>query len=370
MRVTYLVSDLGGGAGHHLLDLLRSRDPDLWDATILSEVASTSRMALPVPHEQLPEPASVRSYPFRQIFRYRQLAARFRRSDPGILHTYFFWSVLYGRMLKARGLVGRLVENRDDLGFNWGRHEYAWLAATRHLPDRVICVCEAVRDVVLEREALPEDRVRVIRNGILPEDERVSTTDAARESLRSELGIAPGDRVVGMVANYDRPVKGAADFVEMMPYVVRREPAARFLLVGEGRSGPALQARAEELGVGQRLRLTGFRSDVERIYGLMDVSVLTSYSEGLSITILESMRAGVPVVATDVGDNRELIEPGKTGQVVPAHRPDLAGAAVVELLLHPPRARCWGQAGRERARHAFDMGSVAAAYGSLYRELS
>ena len=369
MRVTYLVSDLGGGAGHHLLDLLRSRDPGLWDAQVLSEVASTSRMSLPVPHEHLPEPTGTRSYPLRQIFRYRQLAARFRQSDPGILHTYFFWSVLYGRLLKARGLVARLVENRDDLGFNWGRHEYAWLAATRHLPDRVICVCEAVRAVVVEREGLSEGKVRVIRNGIIPGSGRHDDA-AARQSLRSELGLGPADRVVGMVANFDRPVKGAADFVEMIPHVVRRVPTARFLLVGEGRSTPALRARAQELGVAERLSFTGFRADVERIYELMDASVLTSHSEGLSITILESMRAGVPVVATDVGGNRELVLPGKTGLIVPPRRPDLAGSAVAELLLHPARSRGWGREAQARVRRSFDMRTVAAAYGSLYRELT
>ena len=131
MKVTYLLSDLGGGTGHHLLDLLDERGAGSWEAKIISEVPSTSRMALPVDHLVLEPPRGPARYPLRQLLRFRQLEKLFRHDDSDILHTYFFWSIVYGRLLKARGLISRLVENREDMGFEMGPHEYAWLALTR-----------------------------------------------------------------------------------------------------------------------------------------------------------------------------------------------------------------------------------------------
>lgn len=364
MRVSYLVSDLGGGTGHHLIELLKSRPPGSWDAELVSEVPRGPRGGLTDPLTELSSPAGPPVYPIHQFARYLQLQKRYRESPPEILHTYFFWSILYGRILKARGFSRYLVENREDLGFNWGPHEYALLAATRKQPDRVICVCEAVRRTVLEREGLEPGKVVTIRNGVDLE----AGTAKDGDDLRRELGFDQSHKVVGMVANFQRPVKGVAHFLEAIPDIVAKVPSARFVLVGGGRTLDKVEAEATRLGAAPFLRITGFRTDVDRFYGIMDLSVLTSLSEGLSLTILESMRQGIPVVATRVGGNPELVEDGATGYLVPIrNRPALVDRCV--HLLKNDEARSEMSANSRTRIESFAIGGVARQYGELYRGL-
>ena len=364
--VAYLVSDLGGGTGHHLFSVLRARPKGAWTARILSEAGSTARVDCPVPLEVLPATRFTR-YPIPQVERYRLLRRRLEDDRPDIVHTYFFWSIIYGRLLKARGAAARLVENREDLGFNWGRHEYALLRLTRNIPDRIICVSEAVRERVLEKERLDPSRVVTIRNGIAPPS---SPDYEARGAIRAELGIPEASPLVGMVANFNRPVKGAAYFVDALSLVARAIPDVRFLLIGLGQNQAELQQRAEAAGVGDRLVFTGFRSDIDRFYEAMDISALTSLSEGLSITLLESMRHGVPAVATNVGGNPEVVRHGETGFLVPPRDPESFAAEVVRLLRDPDLRQRFSRRAREVVREFFFLPDVAGAYGDLYAGLS
>jgi glycosyltransferase involved in cell wall biosynthesis len=363
MKVTYLLSDLGGGTGHHLLDLLDSRSPDHWLAEIVSEVPSTSRMELPVPHLVLTVPRGPRKYPFRQLLRYRQLERLFRAEPTDLLHTFFFWSIIYGRILKARGVVKHLVENREDMGFDLGRHERAWLALTRNLPDRVICVSDAVRDSVREMEGLPESRLEVVRNGIRLD---AGGDNPELEDLRRELGITPRNRVVLMVANYDRPVKGVAEFLHAIPLVRAKVPDARFILIGTGRREAEFRTLARRLRIDDVFLMPGFRKDVRRFYHLADLSVLTSFSEGLSITLLESMRHGVPVVATDVGGNPEIVRNGRTGYLVRAGDRQGFANAVIRVLGDSGLRERFGSQARSVIEDGFDLSAVVREYGRIY----
>jgi glycosyltransferase involved in cell wall biosynthesis len=321
-------------------------------------------MVLPVKHEILTAPGGPARYPVRQLLRLRQLERRFRTTQPEILHTYFFWSILYGRLLKLRGSVRRLVENREDVGFDFGVHEVAWLSATRHLPDRVICVSEAVRQAVLQREGITPSKVVVVRNGIQPE---APSTDPRLDELREDLDIAGQNPVVMMVANYDRPVKGVTWFLDAIPAIRRAMPQARYILLGGGKRQAELRERVRRLGIEDVLRMPGFRDDVQRFYELADLSVLTSLSEGLSITILESMRHGVPVVATRVGGNPELVREGRTGFLVPPRDTERFSAAVVQLLRDRALRERFGAEAKSVVRRDFTLERVVESYAEIYR---
>ena len=364
-HVSYLLSDLGGGTGQHLFALLESRSVPSWSADIVSEVKNTARGEAPVPLTVLPQPPFLR-YPFVQAIRWHALRHLFRDRCPDILHTYFFWSIIYGRLLKAEGVIHRLVENREDMGFNWGRHEYTLLRLSRRVPDRVICVSSAIRDVVLEREGLAPNKVEIIRNGVARVAPRPPSSS---DSLKSELGIPLDAPIVGMVANFNRAVKGAVHYVDALALVARQVPNVRFLLIGLGDNRAELQARADSAGVGSQLVFTGFRDDIDRFYDLMDVAALTSLSEGLSLTILESMQQSVPVVATDVGGNREIVQDGRTGYLVPPEDPATFAARTIELLRSSVLRDEFGSNARVSVARSFDLSDVADRYGAVYREL-
>ena len=366
-RVLIAISTFGGGTGSHLVRLLETLDRTRWEPAVHCD--GQLEMTLPDDIQVFDRTRKtiVDRYPLAQLRQYRALRRTVRSVQPQILHTYFLWPILYGRLLKRAGWIQCLVENREDEGFNWSEWDYRLLRLTATLPDRIICVSEGVRGVVLEREGIDPEKVKVIPNGVpLAPEESDPVTE--REML-AELGLEPDNEVVGLVANLNRTVKGVRYFIEAAPAIVAARPRVRLLVVGEGRDRGRLEALAERLGVADRVRFTGFRSDVHRLYPLMDVSALTSLSEGLSITILESMSHGIPVVATRVGGNPELVADGETGILVPPRDPEAFAEAVIGLLANPQERRRMGVAGRERAEREFSQDQIARRYEALYDEV-
>lgn len=365
-RVVVLTDDLGGGTGNHLLGMIDRWDDDRWEVEVASTVPRTTHVEVPGRFTRLPEPAGPRAYPFRQLARFLQVRRFLRERSPDLVHAYFFWPILIGRLLRLRGLIPRLVENREDEGFNWGWHEYLWLKATRKAPDRVICVSEAVRRVAVRREGLDPGRTVVVHNGIAP---RPRTPPDRVASLREELSIPPDAPVVGLVANLNRSVKGVDRFIEAMPLILDEVPDARFVVIGRGSGLASLRRQARREGLEGRAIFPGYREDVDAFYDMMDVSVLTSLTEGLSITLLESMDHGLPVVATRVGGNPEVVVDGVTGHLVPPDRPDRFADRVVRLLRDSELRERMGKAGRARVREAFGLTRAARRYAAVYREV-
>jgi glycosyltransferase involved in cell wall biosynthesis len=367
-RVVYLTENVGGGTGNHLLSMIKRWDAARWQAEIVTQNPVSARVE---PDPTISVECVVKNrwyhrYPLGQLARLKQISRYLTENRPAVVHSYFFWSIIYGRVLKRLGKIPVLVENREDQGFDWGKKEYALLRLTRDIPDRVICVSKAVRDVVLERERLGAERVVVVHNGL--DLETVVTNDDA-SSIRFELGIEDGDLVVGMVANMNRAVKGVTFLLDAIPLIVKVVPSARFVLLGRGREEQSLKDKAKALGIESHVIFAGFRRDVGRCYEEMDVSVLTSLSEGLSITLLESMSHGLPVVATHVGGNPEVVVEGETGYLVPPRNTEAFADRVVRLLLDPILRNRMGENGRSRIAERFDLRKVAPQYLEIYREL-
>ncbi len=364
-RVLFLTDDLGGGTGNHLLSMMRHWDMDRWKAEILSRVPLTSRVVPPVPVRKLPSDGRIKWYPIPQIRSLAKVRENVSEMEPDIVHSFFFWPILFGRFLKWRGLVKVLVENREDQGFDWGFHEYAWLRFTRNLPDRIICVSDAVKQVVTARERVRDDQVAVIRNGV----EAMPETGETSAILRKELGIGEEDLVLGMVANYNRSVKGVSLFLDAVPPIVEKVPSARFLLLGRGKEEGELKEKAHSMGIDRYIIFAGYRPDIHRYYAIMDVSALTSYSEGLSITLLESMRCGLPVVATRVGGNPEVVVDGETGYLVPPGEVVTFASRATALLLNRELRKGMGEEGRRRVERHFLLRDVAKRYEEVYEGL-
>lgn len=366
-RLLIVTSDLAGGTGTHVAALTEelSRNHG-WTVRVFCHGAVGVTLPDHVALTSVSVPRVLDRLPFAQLHHLRRLRREIAAWKPDIVHCYFFWAVVYGRLLKRLGPVRRLVENREDEGFNLSPMDYRILRTTSGLPDRVICVSEGVRKVVTAAEGVSRDRATVIRNGI--RRATGSGKGAPDGGLRTELGIEKDAPVVGLVAQLNREVKGVRHFLDAVPAILEAVPTARFVVVGDGHLRPGLEARARELGVEDRVVFAGFRSDVPRFYRIMDVSALTSLSEGLSITILESMAHGVPVVATRVGGNPELVASGETGLLVPVKDTPAFARAVVSLLRDPAAARRMGRAAQRRSNE-FELSKVVARYASLYDSL-
>jgi glycosyltransferase involved in cell wall biosynthesis len=180
-------------------------------------------------------------------------------------------------------------------------------------------------------------------------------------SIRQEFGIPSDAPIVGAICRLN-PIKGVNYLVEAAGLLRDRFPEARFIVLGDGEIKPELTRRFKELGLESRAILTGFRTDTGRFLREFDVSVLPSLTEGLSNTVMESMAAGVPVVATRVGGTPEIVVDGVTGFLVEPR--DVSGLAnsIATLIEDRQFARRMGDAGR---RHILEQFSIERAVGKL-----
>ncbi|MBI3076986.1 MAG: glycosyltransferase, partial [Deltaproteobacteria bacterium] len=187
-------------------------------------------------------------------------------------------------------------------------------------------------------------------------------------AVRAELGVGPAAPLVGMIACL-KPQKDPLAFVEVARRIAERLPRARFVLAGDGRLRPAVEAAVARAGLGARLRLLGWRRDVPRLLRALDLFVLTSRWEGLPLTYLEAMATGVPIVGTAVDGAPEAVHHGEQGLLCRPGDLDAMAAGAVEILQTPALAREMAARGMARARE-FDRWKMLGAHEALYLRLA
>jgi L-malate glycosyltransferase len=215
-------------------------------------------------------------------------------------------------------------------------------AATCRLDDAHLTVSAAVR---ASMPARLRTRAEVVAHGI--DVDQVRADGAARAEVRAELGIGPDELVIGTVANF-RPVKAYPDLLDAAVRVVAARPGVRFVAVGQGPQEAEMRARHEALGLGDRMLLLGHRTDAVRVMGACDVFCLASLHEGLPVALMEALALGLPVVATDVGGIREVVDPGVEAILVRPSHPEEIAAALVELIDDEPMRAQMGAAAKRR----------------------
>ncbi len=231
------------------------------------------------------------------------------------------------------------------------------------LTDRVVCVCDASRRSLMPRAPGLGARFVTVYNGI---SEASAAAPAA--GTRASLGLAPGEHFVLTVGSLT-PQKSQDVLLDAFARTVARVPAARLFIAGEGRLEADLRARHARLGLGDRVVFLGPRLDVADPVAACDLFVLSSSREGLSVTLLEAMRAARPCVATDVGGNGEAVGDGVTGRIVPMGSAEALDAALAELLESPERLPALGAAGRARWERLFTAERMVRTTEQLYRDV-
>jgi glycosyltransferase involved in cell wall biosynthesis len=295
----------------------------------------------------------------------RTFARMVRQSNVKLIHAHEFGANTYGA-IAARMLGVPLVATVH------GR-QYFPDRATRRAAYRilshittVVAVSEDVKRLLVEVTGAAERRIRVVHNGIARWTPPAPDEIARR---RAALGIGADERIVGVVGSL-YGVKGHRYLLDAAPQILRTQPATRFVIVGRGERETELRAHAVALGLGERVRFLGFRTDVRDLLSLFDVFALPSLSEGLSIALLEAMAAARPVVATRVGGNPELITDGETGLLVPAGDSPRLADAVTRLLQHEREARRLGENAMHRVTRRFGVDKMVEGYQAIYaREL-
>ena len=241
------------------------------------------------------------------------------------------------------------------------------LAAERTLTRRLIAVSAAVRQSYLDVAHRPDlaARMAVIYPGIRIADVPVPAADPAlRRSLDAE-----GRYPLLVAACRLEEVKGARHLAPMMASVCDRWPRALLLVAGDGAQRPLVEQQVADLGLGDHVRLLGWRPDVDALLALADMVVLTSETEAAPLAIAEAMRAARPVIATDVGGVSELVRPGTTGLLVPPRDPAALAEAIDALAADRDRTSAMGLAARRLVEERFDIVASVQALETLYAEL-
>lgn len=237
-------------------------------------------------------------------------------------------------------------------------------ALVYRLADRVIGSGDAAARVVAAA-GVPPDRIVAIPPGV---DIARFHPGISGSAVRAELGL-DGALVVGLVANI-RGSKGHGVFLEAAREVRAREPATRFLIVGDGIGFDDVRRRVGALGLDGVVRMLGFRRDIPEVMAALDVLVLPSIrSEAASQVIPQALAVGTPVVATDVGGSGELVRDGDTGRLVPAGDAAALAAAVLDCLADRAGARAMARRGQALVRERHSLDAAMARTTTLYQEL-
>ncbi len=230
--------------------------------------------------------------------------------------------------------------------------------------DWVVPNSQAGASFLFERGIKPS-RIRVIYNGI--DFARLESEREAVDAVRSSMEIQPGEQIVGMTARMF-PVKNHDVLLRAVALASRQVPGLRLALVGDGPLSNRLQAQARELGLGSQVVFCGEQTRIGPYLSAYDIAAHTSSAEGCCNSILEAMALGKPVVATDVGGNREIIEHGVNGLVVPQGNSEALAQSLVELLNDRAKAQAMGQAAASSVKSRFSIEAMVGEYQRLYED--
>lgn len=297
------------------------------------------------------------------------LAKRLRQEKDTIVHFFLPESYVLGMFAALFSqFSGPKIMSRRSLNlYQRKRLGMAWIESKLH--QKVTAVLGNSMAVLneLEKEGVPLEHLRLIYNGV--ELDSFSLVKP-RSLVRKELGISSEALVMIIVANLIY-YKGHADLFEALASMHKQLPK-EWALICVGRDdgiGHSLKDKAEQSGVSQNIFWLDSRSDIPDLLSCADIGILCSHQEGFSNAVLEGMAAGLPMVVTDVGGNKEAVIDGVTGYVVPPKNPNALATAVLALVNEPDQLKAFGEKGKKRVQEHFSLKMCVKSYLDLYESL-
>jgi glycosyltransferase involved in cell wall biosynthesis len=362
MRILYVLTSLGlGGAERHTLTLAERMIEHGHDVQfiILRRLPEAWPAALAVEHLNLSKsPLST----VRALLQARRCLRAFR---PHIVHSHGFHGNLFARLLRCIAPMPLLIATIHNI-YEGGRARMFAYRLTRCLSTRTTAVSEAVASRFVMLRAISARSCVVIRNAI---EVREFTPDAQRRASARE-SMNPGDDFIWLAAGRIAPAKDYPNLLEAFARVHKFLPQTQLWIAGEDRENhlPFLRALACILGIEHAVRWLGLRRNLPALLDAADAFVSSSAWEGMPLAVAEAMAMAKPLVATDVGGVRELVN--NTGVLVPPKNSEALAAAMIALMRKPASMReAAGHAARARIQKQFNMETRAAEWEELYQTL-
>jgi glycosyltransferase involved in cell wall biosynthesis len=363
-----------GGTEGQVLNLVRNLDRHRFDLSFAclrkggDVLEEFEKLHIPIAEfkiKQLYHP-----YTYLQQLRF---AAYLRKQHINIAHSYNFYANIFAIPAARMAGVPVVLASIRDRGVYLTPAQKLTQKWVCTLADRIMVNADSIRDWLLE-QGYPEHKIAVIKNGI---DLSLYSGRQADSTFRQELGIPPSAPIIMLLSRLN-PQKGVDDFIKAAGLLKDSNPDARFVIVGtrllyvqgvffEDREYiTELKQLAHSLGVEDRVVFAGHRKDTPTVLAEAAISVLPSHSEGLSNTLLESMAAGIPTVATAVGGNPELVKEMVNGLLVPVQSPTALAQAIATILDDPQLAKRLGEKARLMASENFSLVKMTADTEAFY----
>ncbi len=338
-----------GGLERLLADIARHHDegctPEFLALTEVGRFAEIIRDAGCTVHRLNP------SGRFGQL---KQMVQLFRRGQYDVVHTHNTYPHLYASIAARLAGVPVVVNTRHGqrAGHGWkSRTQFRWAS---HLVNRIIAVSDDAARLCVNADGVKPRKVIRIWNGIDIDDFQFTGP------VTSPVAIS----VARLSAEKD-----FQSLLQAMAIAVREVPDLKLKLVGDGPERLRLEQLTDELKLRDHVEFLGERKDVPELLSQAGFFVTASLTEGISLTLLEAMAVGLPVVATSVGGNSEIVDPALTGRLVPPADPKQLAAAIVAMCHEKAQWPEMGKAGRKRVEEHFEVRRMVSDYEDLYRQL-
>jgi glycosyltransferase involved in cell wall biosynthesis len=367
ITVMFMINDLvSGGAEQQLFELVKGIDKARFETLV---VPLYSGKYMESEFKKIPGARIVslrRKGKFDFIYLFRVL--RFlRRMKVDVVQPFLTPATFFGLLpaILCRTPVKIVTERSAELKGHFNYQLYLKVEDfLSRSADWIVSNSKAGQESVQKR-GIPRDRTKVIYNGI--NLERLKADQDNIKQLKRQLNISETTKVVGIMGSLS-PVKDHATFLKAAVIINRDTPDTRFAILGDGPLRHDLENLSQELGIASKTIFLGHQRDVVNYLSLFDVAVLTSKTEGCSNSLLEAMALGKPVVATDVGGNRELVRQGYNGILVPFGDAEAVAKATLSLVHDPKVSREMGQRAKEMVVNQFSLKNMVQQYQSLYSE--
>jgi glycosyltransferase involved in cell wall biosynthesis/protein-tyrosine-phosphatase len=360
LRVLYLLETGGpGGAERMLLDLAENVGPG-WQAVV--GVMKAGWLRSHATSAGLPC-VMVGGNGLGDLGVLQRLVETVETHEIDVIHAHEFYMSMIGALVSVVTGIPLVVTIHGKSYYPDRRRRRAACRMVAAGAAAVVAVSQDLRSFFCRTTGTSLDRVRVIYNGI---DLRGSTYSLRNVELLDSAGIPREAQIVGTVGNL-YPVKGHLDLIRAVRTIVMQRPTTHVVILGRGALHDALTAEADALGIRDRIHLLGYREDVKEWLGAMDVFTMPSLSEGLPLSLLEAMAAGVPPVVTEVGGMPEVVRDRETGFIVPPGNVEALANRISFLLGNPSLAAGMGAASRDRILNRFTLDRMVAEYRNVYR---
>jgi len=294
-----------------------------------------------------------------------KLKKLFKRGKIDIVHTHginpFFYATI-GAKLARTPLTIQTDHARGT--FPVSKKEMFSEMILSWFVDRLIAVSEGVKSDLVKYEHINPRKIQVIYNGIDGSQYRVNID---KKKKRKEMGIRDDHNVIGIGVRLSRQ-KGIQVLIEAFNHVIKSIPNTILLLIGDGEMRDELEKLTLTYGIEDKVLFTGFRYDIPELLQIIDIYALPSFWEGHPLVLLEAMATGIPIVATDIPGNRETVDHGSTGLLVPPKKPIELSKALIRLLKNGDLRKKMGNAGYKKYQDLFTLERTVRVYQNLYEK--